>query len=326
MLSAKLNNGGSLTVGTLHCTPCYLDKMSSIKIIMWSLVVVFTMAFSINISAEEHTEDISVSQQSESGFSGVEDTVSLNTNTMLAKLQIPSSVSTPTPVVPKFVPFDVGEKFSYAVNWGNINAGSATLGIEDIIEYQGHEVYQVVVEAKSNKFFSVFYQVHDTLESLIDVNGLFTRRYWTKQDEGNRKSERKYEFHQEQNVARHKGKEYYIQYGIQDEVSSILYVRTLDLRVGTPVYVDIFAKKKNWRVKCNVLRIEKIRVPAGEFETILVEPELRFDGVMKKGKAKIWFTNDQWHIPVQVQSKVKIIGAITMKLKSYRLGEVAHNK
>jgi hypothetical protein len=159
------------------------------------------------------------------------------------------------------------------------------------------------------------------------VNGLFTRRYWTKQDEGNRKSERKYEFHQEQNIVKYKDKDYYIRYGIQDEISSILYVRTLDLRVGTPVYVDIFAKKKNWQVKCNVLRIEKIRVPAGEFETILVEPELRFDGVMKKGKAKIWFTNDKWHIPVQVQSKVRIIGAITMKLKSYRLGkEFAHNK
>ena len=244
-----------------------------------------------------------------------------------AKLRIPSSESTPTPAIPKFIPFGVGEEFTYAVNWGNINAGSAILAIEDIIEYQGHKVYQVIVDAKSNKFFSVFYPIHDILESLIDVNGLFTRRYWTKQDEGNRKSERKYEFHQEQNIVKYKDKDYYIRYGIQDEISSILYVRTLDLRVGTPVYVDIFAKKKNWQVKCNVLKIEKIKVPAGEFETILVEPELRFDGVMKKGKAKIWFTNDKWHIPVQVQSKVKIIGAITMKLKSYRLGkEVAHNK
>ncbi len=234
------------------------------KINVWSLVICLIIAFLTSIPIEKQFANASVNME--------------------AVLRIPATEVTPTPEAPKFVPFGVGEKFKYSVNWENINAGSATLEVEDIIEYQGYEVYQIIVEAKSNKFVSVFYRVRDRLESLIDVKGLFSRRYWTKQDEAYKKRERKYEFDQENNTVRYNDKTYYISYGIQDEVSAIFYVRTLDLQVGTPVYVDIFARRQNWRVKCDVLRTEKIKVPAGEFDTILVEPELRFDGIMKKEK------------------------------------------
>jgi hypothetical protein len=86
------------------------------------------------------------------------------------------------------------------------------------------------------------------------------------------------------------------------------------------VYLDLYAKRQNWRVKCDVLATETVQVNAGTFNTILVEPELNFDGIMKKGKLKAWFTNDERRIPVQVQSKIAI-GAITMELEDYTPGE-----
>jgi len=237
-----------------------------------------------------------------------------------AKLNIPSPSATPSPEARKTVPFQVGERLKYSVGWGKVlDAGTAVMEVEEILDYQVHDVYRVVVEAKSNAVFSLFYRVRDTLESLIDVNGLFSRRYWTKQDEAYKKRERKYEFEQEDNVAYYKGKEYYIRYGIQDEVSAVFYVRTLDLQVGKPVYVDIFARGKNWQVKCEVPGTETLEVPAGKFETIIVEPELRFDGVMKKGKVRVWFTHDEHRIPVQVRSKIAI-GSILIRLEDYRLG------
>jgi hypothetical protein len=312
------------------------------KIKMWSLALFLTMIFWVNTPIEKRSADASTAQNSKSVLSNAEElvlnegegksegraegSVSFNTEDMEAKLRVPAPEIPPAPEGPQMIPFRVGEKLKYSVNWGNVNAGSASLKVEDIIEYQGHEVYQVIVEAKSNKFFSVFYRVRDKLESLIDVKGIFSRRYWTKQDEGHKKRERKYEFDHENNLATYKDKTYYIRYGIQDEVSAVFFIRTLDLQVGTPVYVDIFAKRKNWQVKCNVLRTEKIKVPAGKFDTILIEPELRFDGLMKKGKVKVWFTNDKRRIPVQIKSKI-VIGSITMKLKSYQLGEeIAYNK
>jgi hypothetical protein len=239
-----------------------------------------------------------------------------------AKLTLPMPSATPTPKPERAPhPFGVGERFKYSVGWGNVlNAGTATIEITDIIQYQGHDVYQVAVKAKSNSFFSVFYKVRDELESLIDVKGLFSRRYWTKQDEGNTKRERKYEFDQENNTVAYRGKDYYIRHGIQDEISAVFYVRTLNLHVGTPVYVDIFARRKNWQVKCDVLKTETIKVSAGKFDTIIVEPELHFEGVMKKGKVKVWFTNDDRRIPVQVRCKIAI-GSILIKLEDYKLSK-----
>jgi hypothetical protein len=269
------------------------------KMIVWSLIGLCMLIFVTNILAEE---------------------LSIKPEYTEATLRIPAPEASPTPDVPKLIPFKVGEKFEFSVNWGNVKAGSATMRIEDLLDYQGHDVYQVIVEAKSSKFFSVFYPVRDKLESLIDVKGLFSRRYWTKQDEGNRKWERKYEFEQENNFAKYKDKTYYIRSGIQDEVSAIFFVRTLDLQVGTPVYVDIFAKRQNWQVRCDVLKTEKVKVPAGEFETILVEPELKFEGLWKKGKAKIWLTNDERRIPVKVETKF-VIGSINMQLEHYQLGD-----
>ncbi len=239
-----------------------------------------------------------------------------------AALRIPSVAPTPTPISEyrKHVPFHVGERLTYSVNWGNITGGFVTIRIPEILDYQGHKVYQIIVEAKSNAFLSVFYRLEYLLESLIDVDGLFSRRYRTKQDENGDKRERKYEFDQEHNIAHQGDDTYYITSGIQDEVSAVFYVRTLDLEVGTPVYLDLYAKRQNWRVKCDVLATETVNVKAGTFNTILVEPELNFDGIMKKGKIKAWFTDDEHRIPIQVKSKIAI-GAITMELEEYTLGE-----
>jgi hypothetical protein len=239
-----------------------------------------------------------------------------------AKLRIPSQAPAPTPIPErrKHLPFRVGEQLTYSVKWGGISGGSVTIRVADIIDYQGHDVYQIVIEAQSNAFISAFYPLYYLLESLIDVEGLFSRRYWTKQDENGKKRERKYEFDQENNVAHQSEKSYYITYGIQDEVSAVFYVRTLDLEVGTPVYLDVYAKRQNWRVKCDVLKTETVKVNAGTFETILVEPELNFDGVLKKGKIKAWFTDDEHRILIQVKSKIAI-GAITVELEDYQLGE-----
>ncbi len=241
---------------------------------------------------------------------------------MVAKLDLSTPPPPPSnPEPEQFVPFGLGEKFKYAISWSKVlTAGRAKVEVQDVVDYKGHEVYKVMVEGKSVAPVSAFFRIREELESLIDVKRLFTRRYWTRQDENRKKYERKYEFDQESNSVLHEEEEFYIPYGIHDEVSAVFYIRTLDLTVGKPVYVDIFAKSKSWRVKCDVIKTETLNVPAGEFETIVVEPELHFDGVMKKGKIRVWFTNDQRKIPVQVQSKISL-GSILVRLEDYQMSE-----
>ena len=287
---------------------------------IWLMGCILLIVCSFNLYAQDKPEENNFIHPDSSVISGEE-------NTLETKLRLPLPEETPPQEGERLVPFSVGEKFEYSVGWGKVvNAGSAIMEVKEIAQYQGNDVYRIIVDARSNKVFSLFYRVRDKLESLIDVDGIFTRRYWTKQDEAHKKRERKYEFDQENNSVLYKKREYFIRYGIQDEISAVFYARTLDLQVGKPIYIDIFARRKNWQVKCNVVKTETIEVPAGEFETILVEPELRFDGIMKKGKVKIWFTNDERRIPVQVRSKIAI-GSILVQLEKYRMGQaVAYNE
>ncbi len=237
-----------------------------------------------------------------------------------ARREVPAPTLTVTPKAWARVPYRVGETLEYLIGWGKVlSAGEARVEVEESFDFRGHETYKVVATAKSNAIISLFHQNRIRLESLIDRHGLFSRRYWNYQYENRRIRERIFEFDHENNTAIYKEDEYYIPYGVQDEVSSVFFMRTLAFKVGEAVYVDIFSKPNIWRVKCNVIKTEKIKVPAGEFDTIVVEPELRFDGVMKKGNVRVWFTNDERRIPVQVKSKIAI-GSILIRLKDFRVG------
>ncbi len=84
--------------------------------------------------------------------------------------------------------------------------------------------------------------------------------------------------------------------------------------MGRPEYIDIFDSKKLWNTEVQVLRKERVRVPAGEFDTIVIKPLLKSEGVfMKKGEIYIWLTDDDKKIPVMIKSKVKI-GNFKVKL------------
>ena len=63
-----------------------------------------------------------------------------------------------------------------------------------------------------------------------------------------------------------------------------------------------------------VLRREKIALPLGTFETIVVKPLMKSEGIFsRKGDILIWLTDDAKHIPVQMQTKV-VVGSITATL------------
>ncbi|GAK50730.1 hypothetical protein U14_01963 [Candidatus Moduliflexus flocculans] len=238
---------------------------------------------------------------------------------MESKLAPETAPTLSPPAHPVVVPFEVGEQLQYSIKWGKFTAGNATVSIDDLVNYQGHDVFRILVSGMSSPAVSLFYFAKQEMESLIDANGMFTRRYFSKIKENGKLRERLYEFDQENNRATYKSKNYYVPYGIHDEVSAVFYMRTLDLHVGQPINVNVFAKRRTSVVTCNVIKRETIKVPAGKFDTILVEPILDFDGVMKKGKMQVWFTDDERRIPVQVKSKMTI-GSVVVRLEKYSAG------
>ncbi len=217
-------------------------------------------------------------------------------------------------------PFTVGEKFTFDITWMGISAATATLEVFQKTKYKGNEVYHIVSTARSSKFISTFYSVEDMVETFVDAKEIFSYLLKVKQREGRYKSDKEIEFDQIKNKA------YYRKMGsreevfdvppkVQDALSCYYYFRTLDnIKVGKSVFIETFENKKTWQLEVQVLGKEKIKTPAGEFDTIKLKPLLKFQGVfINKGDIYLWVTDDYRKIPVQMKSKV-IIGYFTATL------------
>jgi hypothetical protein len=109
-------------------------------------------------------------------------------------------------------------------------------------------------------------------------------------------------------------KEYEIAANSYDPLSGFYSVRKKILKVGQVVSVKVFDSAKMWDVPVEVLRKEQIEVPAGIFDTIVIKPHLKSEGVFKRsGEVIIWLTDDERKVPVMVKSKV-LIGSIDAQL------------
>ncbi|MCX6826300.1 MAG: DUF3108 domain-containing protein [candidate division Zixibacteria bacterium] len=220
------------------------------------------------------------------------------------------------------VAFGPGEKLNYDIGYGFINAGSATLEVTDLIEYNNRPCFLIQSTANSNKFFSSFYRVEDRVKSIIDAAGLYSWKFEKYLSEGNYKAQTAYGFDQSNHSVFFGRDTLPVAPFVQDALSILYYIRTQNLKVGQSVYVDNFTDGQSYKMEIRVHRKELVKVKAGRFDCIVVEPLLLTSGIFKhEGKLTVWLTDDRLKLPVLMKSKV-LVGSITAELTNYRLGEI----
>lgn len=221
--------------------------------------------------------------------------------------------------------FGFREKLVFSVDYGFLNAGSASLEIDTIIDVRGHNCFRIVSKARSNAFFSKFFRVDDRVATYVDTEGIYPLWFEKHLREGKFRADRWVRFEQSQNLAvESKGDTTKVPPFVQDVLSAMYYVRTLPLEVGKSLYIDNYADRKNYPLEVRVLRKEKKKVDAGEFDCFVVEPLLQEgSGIFaNRGKLTVWLSADQHRLPVYMRSKVIFIGSISAQLKNYRLGQI----
>lgn len=95
--------------------------------------------------------------------------------------------------------------------------------------------------------------------------------------------------------------------------------RSVDLAVGTHIQRPVTDGKKQIMGHARVIRQERVTVPAGTFDTFLIEPDLRHvGGVFDKrpgAKIQLWVSADPRRLPVKLKSKV-VVGSFSGELVS----------
>jgi hypothetical protein len=216
--------------------------------------------------------------------------------------------------------FRVPEKLVYDLKWAGIKTGRATL------EFQSENgTTRIVSTARSADWVSVFYTVEDRIESELSsprhtaVPGM-PRNYRVRIREGRHRRHKEVVFdgpNRRASFTDHlsgEKKEIEIRDNTLDPLSSFYYIRTMKPEVGKSVYVDILDNKKIWSVEVRVLRKERISTGLGDFDTIVIKPLLKSEGIFnKRGDMYIWLTDDEKHVPVKMQTKVAV-GKVTATL------------
>ena len=208
--------------------------------------------------------------------------------------------------------FDVGYSF--------ITAGEAVMSIPKMDTAFGRECYQVLFTVHSTPSFSWIYKVDDRYETILDKEGIFPWRFSQRIREG--KYSRDYDaiLDQVNHVAITEGGTFPIPPYIQDVVSAFYFVRTMDFsssRPGERTILYNFTKDTSYTLAVKFLGRQQIKVDAGTFRCVIVEPLIQEGGLFKsEGRVIIWLTDDERKIPVKVSTKV-VVGSIDAELREY---------
>jgi hypothetical protein len=219
---------------------------------------------------------------------------------------------------PAFADQKIPEKLIYRLSWTGIPVGVATQEI-----FEEGRVRKIISTARSNDWLSAFFPVDDRTESVLEKSGDFPGRARTFRmlfREGTHFRDREISFNPAAKTAhffdRKQGEHQYVNIEAEtfDIYSSFYYIRHQQLEPGKSVYVNVLDSTELHRIEIRVLRKERIKVPAGEFDTIVIEPMVKSEGVFEgKRGAYIWLTDDSRRIPVKAQTKVTV-GSVTAVL------------
>lgn len=218
--------------------------------------------------------------------------------------------------------FQAGEKITYCLHYGIINAGEAKLEVKKHDKkINGRDVLHVVGTGKSISAFDLFYKVRDTYESYIDEEAIVPFSFVRRVNEGGYKINQDYTFdHPKKKVDNGDGKKFDIPTNVQDMISAFYYARTLDFskaKKGDIYTINLFYDDTNFPLKIKYMGKETVSLRMGKYNC------MKFIPVVEKGRVfkteedlTVWITDDNNKIPILAKAKI-LVGSIKMEVVEY---------
>ena len=207
-----------------------------------------------------------------------------------------------TPVSRPFVP---GERLSYDVYFGAIKVGTGSMEVSGIDTVRGRPAYHTAFRLNGG---IPFYKVDDTFESWFATDDLASLRFNQDQNEGTKERQHRYEIYPDRRTYDDLSDQEPEQPSVADPLddgSFVYFVRTVPLEVGRTYEFQRYFKPDRNPVTIRVVRRERVKVPAGTFDAIVIQPVIKTKGVFSEsGHAELWISDDDRHMIVQMKSQL----------------------
>jgi len=216
--------------------------------------------------------------------------------------------------------FPIPERLEFELSYTGIKAGHA---VQEVSQ-DGTDIH-IISTARSADWLRFFFPVDDQIDSYLTPGTPPShfgspRLYQERKHEGKTITNREARFDRQRlevtttDLRKKSEKKQAITKRTFDTLSCFYYIRTIPLQVGTSNFIDIYDCNRLWNTEVKVLRREVLVTPLGRFNTIVIHPLLKSEGIFARtGDMFIWLTDDDRRIPVQMKSKV-IVGSITATL------------
>jgi hypothetical protein len=218
-------------------------------------------------------------------------------------------------------PFGPGEHLVYGVKLGIFNVGQGHLTVEALNFVRGRPAYRAVMGMEGGNFL---HRIDDTYTSWFD---LYTLQSWRfiRDYGGSYTSKRHYEFYPERDMWDREDNDEFGPMSTDsplDDISFIYFLRTLPLEVGARYEFDRYFKDDGNPVVVEVVRKDKRKTDAGEFNTIVVKPTFQSDGLFGQGgNAELHFSDDERRLLVYMWVNLpRVPGGISLHLNEIHEG------
>ena len=227
--------------------------------------------------------------------------------------------------------FAAGEAATYSVAIGRFRIGEARLAIEGLETSGDSEVVQTTLSVEGGP---PFFRLEMYLSSWAETGTMRSVRFERKIREGPKRYRDRYVLDQESGTYTaerwSEDLEAFEPSTVEpsgpmpadaiDEIAILYLVRTLPLEPGDEYLLERYFKPQSNPVVVRVLKREEIRVPAGRFQTIVVEPIIPELGAFQaKKKPRVWITDDERRIIVKLQTSAPV-GPVALNLTDYEEG------
>ena len=214
------------------------------------------------------------------------------------------------------VPFQIGERLTYDVRFGAIKVGTGRMEVVGTQEVRGREAWHTRFTVKGG---IPLYRVNDRMESWIDTRTFESLRFVQDLEEGRRDAERFYEIYPERATYSEKGAADHAPSVSNplDDAAFLYFVRTIPLEVGKTYEFNRYFRPDRNPVQIRVLRKDTVKVPAGTYRTIVIQPVIKSKGIFsEKGHAEMYLTDDSRRLLVQMKTDLSI-GSLNLYLRGY---------
>lgn len=224
--------------------------------------------------------------------------------------------------------FRDGESFTFRVSWGLFrHAGEINISAKTETQ-EGLPQLRVTTLIETKAVARAIYPYENRAESVIDAKTGLLLAATENGQEGKKSSKSMIVFDYAKRIASfrdyvrpERSKDLPIPEGDpMDLISSLVQTRVWNLKPGDAIPVLVHFYDEFYELVIHADHIEKITTPLGTFDALVLIPKMEKEpkGMFKRGgEVKIWISQDDQHLPVQMLVHLKF-GSVMAVLSKYQ--------